>query len=97
MDSFLAYNRADGLLGDAARTLCTKWPFDIASIQCPVFLYHGEGDYDMATAAPYAPNWLAKTIPNCKMELVPATGHVCVFGPTELTREQITRAITAMK
>lgn len=96
VDSFLAYNRADALLGDAYRSLCRPWMFDISEIKCPVFIYQGDGDYDMGSSAPAAPNFIKEMIPHAELEFVEGTGHVCVVGPQEHTRNQIIKSVQAM-
>jgi len=96
VDSFLAFNRAQAIQGDAYRSLCRPWMFDISKIKCPTFIYQGEGDYDMGSSAPDAPNFIKEMIPHAVLEFVEGTGHVCIVGPQEHTRKRILKAVEAM-
>ncbi|CAD7964092.1 unnamed protein product [Amoebophrya sp. A120] len=93
VDSFLAYNRGDALMGDAARSLFNPWMFDISEISMPVYIFQGAGDYDMGSSAPAAPEFVHSMIKGSKMTLVDGYGHVCITGPNELFREQLSSSV----
>ncbi|MEU9702040.1 alpha/beta hydrolase [Streptomyces sp. NPDC047981] len=48
------------------------WGFDVSAITTPVLLWHGLDD---AFSPPDHTRWLAATIPDATLELVPAAGH----------------------
>ena len=93
VDSFLAFDRKEAIYGDAWRSLCGAWGYDITKIKCPVSIHQGQDDYDMGSSAPYAPNFIKQCIPHADLEFIPGCGHVAVFGPQDLTRGQIIKAI----
>jgi pimeloyl-ACP methyl ester carboxylesterase len=94
--SWQAHHDPDAIKGDSMRTLYAKWPYDIKSIKCPIYLYHGDGDYDMHTKAPVAINWYKRLFPEINVEVMKAYGHVCTVSPNANTTERFVVAVDAM-
>lgn len=102
-DSFWVSQTRDGwrnrrarnaVLGDVQRTLCGKWFYNVEDIQCPTFLFHGEGDYD--AKCPTVPHFLQQLIPHAELEILRGCGHICSFGPNEETSDRILAALSKM-
>jgi pimeloyl-ACP methyl ester carboxylesterase len=84
----------NAVLGDVTRSLCGKWTYNIEDIQCPTFLYHGEGDYDAQCSV--VPHFIQKLVPHSQLEVLQGCGHICSFGPTEETSARILGALSKM-
>uniref|UniRef100_A0A0G4GMN9 AB hydrolase-1 domain-containing protein n=1 Tax=Chromera velia CCMP2878 TaxID=1169474 RepID=A0A0G4GMN9_9ALVE len=69
-----------------------KWHFDIASIKCPVFLVHGEGDHDVPLKVAQHNEQL---IPGAKLEVIPGSSHTLVTGATPDFRVHLKKVIEA--
>lgn len=66
----------DGLMWDMRYTRATKWPFDIASIMCPTFVWSGKRDW----AAPYIlSEHNAKVIPGARLNASEEDAHVTLY------------------
>ena len=52
------------------RCMVSRWPFDLSSITAPVELWYGSAD---ATFGPAAGRWLARRIPQARLEVVDAS------------------------
>lgn len=89
VDSFLGMHNPQPQLDDAVRSLCQQWHYDIKTIKCPMTITQGAGDYDMGSSAPFAPNFIKQCIPHADLQFVEGCGHVCVWSPTERTRDRV--------
>lgn len=68
---------ADGWIDDLI-AFCSPWGFDVADIQVPVLLWHGENDvFSPATHT----QWLAEQIASASKEIRPSSAH---FGALEV-------------
>lgn len=76
--ALLAENYAEALRGSAdgwiddALAFRSPWGFDLADIQVPVLLWHGQDDVFSPVAHA---RWLADQIPNAIMSIRPASAH----------------------
>ena len=68
---------ADGWIDDAL-AFCSPWGFDLADIQVPVLLWHGEDDVFSPVAHA---RWLAGPDPARDLSIRPDTAH---FGALEV-------------
>lgn len=111
VESWRAFDRPAGILRDAemclfggthGATIGGAWAHrDVTSAGvggCPVFVYHGDADYDLGTKYPGAVDALRATYgERARVEVVRGgVGHVLVLGPTEQTRARIKAAVGAM-
>jgi pimeloyl-ACP methyl ester carboxylesterase len=67
----------DGWIDDIF-ALSAPWGFDVAAIEAPVLLWHGEDDVFSPVAHT---QWLARRIPDAHMEIRPGSAH---FGALEV-------------
>jgi pimeloyl-ACP methyl ester carboxylesterase len=96
VDDCLGFNRPDGLLGDAYRSLFGSWPLDVKKIKCPVFIFSGEFDKDMGSTSPHAADFVQQCVPHAQKEFIPGCGHASTVCPTQATRDRIVKALEAM-
>jgi len=84
----------NAVLGDVSRSLCGKWTYNIEDIQCPTFMYHGEGDYD--AQCPLVPQFVQRLIPHAHLEVLEGCGHICSLGPDDESSARILTALSNM-
>jgi len=94
VDSWRGCRNKTSILNDVSLTLATRWPHKNQDIKCPVFIYHGAGDTDVA--CPMVKKLLQKAIPQSEVEVIDGCGHIFSFGPDSNTQIRIQRAIAAM-
>jgi len=94
VDGWRQRRSRNAVLGDVHRTLCGKWFYNTEDIQCPTFIYHGEGDYD--AKCPVVPQFVQQLVPHAHLEVLPGCGHICSFGPNEEASSRILFALTKM-
>lgn len=97
VDSYLANHDPQALLGDANRSLCSAWLYDLERIPktLPIHIHQGRGDYAMG-ARPASAEFLKEILPWSELEWVDGCGHVGITGPNERFRGQVARAIAKM-
>jgi pimeloyl-ACP methyl ester carboxylesterase len=72
--------RTDGGAIDEMTALRTPWPFDPATIACPVHLWTGELDQNTPPAGAHR---LAELLPRAVVDIVPGRGHNMIFSDAE--------------
>jgi pimeloyl-ACP methyl ester carboxylesterase len=70
-----------------------SWGFDLASIEVPVMLWHGDRDDEVPLAHA---RWLAEQIPGATLEIVENAGHL-IFGRLAPVAAALRGAITPRK
>jgi pimeloyl-ACP methyl ester carboxylesterase len=58
------------------RLYCAPWRLRLADIDVPAIVWQGSDDPVVPPAAAYA---LARALPNCRLDVIPAAGHYWVF------------------
>jgi len=94
IDGWRQRRARNAVLGDVSRTLCGKWTYNLEDIQCPTFMYHGDGDYD--AQCPVVPQFLQQLVPHAHLEVLQGCGHICSFGPNDETSSRILAALSQM-
>jgi pimeloyl-ACP methyl ester carboxylesterase len=59
------------------RLYCASWRLRLADIDVPAIVWQGSDDPVVPPAAAYA---LARALPNCRLDVIPAAGHYWVFA-----------------
>lgn len=95
VDSYLANWNPNAIMGDAYRSLCNDWKFDVRQITCPIFIYQGDADYAQG-AKPESAKFIKQLHPEATLEWVKGCGHVCVLGPEDDFQARIVKAVAAM-
>ena len=103
--SWQAFHTPAGILTDADMCLFAgthglvaglRGHQEVANIKCPIYVYHGEKDFDLGTRHPGATNYFRHLWPDAVIEVIPDVGHICVIGPTEETQARFAKAVAAM-
>jgi pimeloyl-ACP methyl ester carboxylesterase len=81
----------EGALQDL-RLYCAPWRLQLAEIDVPAIVWQGSDDTIVPPAAAYA---LARTLPNCRLDVMPAAGHYWVFGQFGLILDSVAAALRA--
>jgi pimeloyl-ACP methyl ester carboxylesterase len=66
----------NGALQDL-RLFCGLWCLPLTDIDVPAFMWQGSNDTIVPPEAAYH---LARRLPNCRLDVIPAAGHYWVFG-----------------
>ena len=74
------------------RLYCAPWGLPLAEIDVPAIVWQGSDDTIVPPAAAYA---LARTLPNCRLDVIPAAGHYWVFGQFGLVLDAVAAALRA--
>eukprot|EP00746_Dinoflagellata_sp_MGD_P124921 gnl/MRDRNA2_/MRDRNA2_59587_c0_seq1.p1 gnl/MRDRNA2_/MRDRNA2_59587_c0~~gnl/MRDRNA2_/MRDRNA2_59587_c0_seq1.p1 ORF type:complete len:351 (+),score=66.57 gnl/MRDRNA2_/MRDRNA2_59587_c0_seq1:82-1134(+) len=100
VDSWKSFKDPNGILIDANISLFAdpKNPGhqDVEQIKCPVYVYHGDKDFDMGTKAPGAIDYYKALYPNAVVETIEGYAHVCTIGPNPETQERFKKAVKNM-
>ena len=72
------------------RLYCAPWRLPLAEIDVPAIVWQGSDDTIVPPAAAYA---LARTLPNCRLDVIPAAGHYWVFGQFGLILDAVAAAL----
>jgi pimeloyl-ACP methyl ester carboxylesterase len=103
VDSWLAFKPPGaGILTDAEMVLFAGargkpvGHFDVATITCPMYIVHGDKDFDMGTKAPGAINLYKAFYPHATFDILEGYGHVASCGGNDATAERIKKALSAM-
>ena len=103
--SWQAFHDPSGILTDAEMCLFAgthglvagvRGHQEVSNIKCPIYVYHGEKDFDMGTREPGASKYFRHLWPGAVIEVIPGLGHICVIGPNEETRARFAKAVAAM-
>jgi pimeloyl-ACP methyl ester carboxylesterase len=74
------------------RLYCAPWRLPLAEIDVPTVVWQGSDDTIVPPAAAYA---LARTLPNCRLDVIPAAGHYWVFGQFGMILDAVAAALRA--
>jgi len=74
------------------RLYCTPWRLRLADIDVPAIVWQGSDDPVVPPAAAYA---LARALPNCRLEVIPAAGHYWIFARLGLILDAVVAALRA--
>jgi pimeloyl-ACP methyl ester carboxylesterase len=74
------------------RLYCAPWRLQLAEIDVPAVVWQGSDDTIVPPAAAYA---LARTLPNCRLDVIPAAGHYWVFGQFGMILDAVAAALRA--
>jgi pimeloyl-ACP methyl ester carboxylesterase len=74
------------------RLYCAPWRLRLADIDVPAIVWQGSDDPVVPPAAAYA---LARELPNCRLDVIPAAGHYWVFARFGLILDAVVAALRA--
>jgi pimeloyl-ACP methyl ester carboxylesterase len=74
------------------RLYCAPWRMRLADIDVPAIVWQGSDDPVVPPAAAYA---LARALPNCRLDVIPAAGHYWVFAQFGLILDAVVAALRA--
>ena len=74
------------------RLFCAPWGLQFAEIDVPTIVWQGSDDPVVPAAAAYA---LARALPNCRLDVIPAAGHYWVFSQFGLILDAVAAALRA--
>jgi pimeloyl-ACP methyl ester carboxylesterase len=74
------------------RLYCAPWGLQLADIDVPTILWQGSDDPVVPPAAAYA---LARTLPNCRLDVIPGGGHYWVLGQFGLILDAVAAVLRA--
>jgi pimeloyl-ACP methyl ester carboxylesterase len=74
------------------RLYCAPWRLPLAEIDVPTVVWQGSDDTIVPPAAAHA---LARTLPNCRLDVIPAAGHYWVFGQFGMILDAVAAALRA--
>lgn len=102
VDSWKSFKDTNGILIDANVSLFAgahgkpDGHQDVEQIKCPIYVYHGDKDFDMGTKAPGAIDYYKVLYPNAVFEVLEGYAHVCTIGPNPETQELFKKAVSKM-
>jgi pimeloyl-ACP methyl ester carboxylesterase len=73
------------------RLYCAPWQLQLAEIDVPAIVWQGSDDAVVPPAAAYA---LARKLPNCRLDVIPA-GHYWVFDQFDMILDAVAAALRA--
>lgn len=71
---------------------CAPWRLRLADVDVPAVVWQGSDDTIVPPAAAYA---LARSLPNCRLDIIPAAGHYWVFGQFGLILDAVAAVLRA--
>jgi len=74
------------------RLYCAPWRLRLAEIDIPAIVWQGSDDTVVPPAAAYA---LARALPNCRLDVIPAAGHYWVFDQFGLILDAVAAVLRA--
>jgi pimeloyl-ACP methyl ester carboxylesterase len=74
------------------RIYCAPWRLRLAEIDVPAIVWQGSDDPVVPAAAAYA---LARSLPNCRLDVIPAAGHYWVFDQFGLILDAVAAVLRA--
>jgi pimeloyl-ACP methyl ester carboxylesterase len=74
------------------RLFCAPWGLQFAEIDVPAIVWQGSDDPVVPAAAAYA---LARALPNCRLDVIPAAGHYWVFSQFGMILDAVAAALRA--
>jgi len=74
------------------RLCCSPWRLRFADIDVPTILWQGSDDPVVPPEAAYA---LARALPNCRLDVIPAAGHYWVFSRFGLILDAVAAVLRA--
>jgi pimeloyl-ACP methyl ester carboxylesterase len=74
------------------RLYCAPWRLRLADIDVPAIVWQGSDDPVVPPAAAYA---LARELPHCRLDVIPAAGHYWVFARFGLILDAVVAALRA--
>lgn len=74
------------------RLYCAPWRLQLAEVDVPAVVWQGSDDTIVPPAAAYA---LARTLPNCRLDVIPAAGHYWVFSQFGMILDAVAAALRA--
>ena len=74
------------------RLYCSPWRLRFADIDVPTILWQGSDDPVVPPEAAYA---LARALPNCRLDVIPAAGHYWVFSRFGLILDAVAAVLRA--
>ncbi|MGA8691586.1 MAG: alpha/beta hydrolase [Methyloceanibacter sp.] len=74
------------------RLYCAPWRLRLTEIDVAAVVWQGSDDTIVPPAAAYG---LARTLPNCRLDVIPAAGHYWVFGRFGLILDAVAAALRA--
>jgi pimeloyl-ACP methyl ester carboxylesterase len=74
------------------RLYCSPWHLRFADIDVPTILWQGSDDPVVPPEAAYA---LARALPNCRLDVIPAAGHYWVFSRFGLILDAVAAVLRA--
>jgi pimeloyl-ACP methyl ester carboxylesterase len=72
------------------RLFSAPWRLSLAHIDVPAVLWQGSDD---SVVPPDAAYWLARTLPNCRLDVIQGAGHYWVFGQFGLVLDAVAAAL----
>jgi pimeloyl-ACP methyl ester carboxylesterase len=74
------------------RLYCSPWRLQFADIDVPTIIWQGSDDRVVPPEAAYA---LARMLPNCRLDVIPAAGHYWVFSRFGLILDAVEAVLRA--
>ena len=74
------------------RLCCSPWRLRFADIDVPAIIWQGSDDPVVPPEAAYA---LARALPNCRLDVIPAAGHYWVFSRFALILDAVAAVLRA--
>ena len=74
------------------RLYCSPWRLQFADIDVPTIIWQGSDDPVVPPEAAYA---LARALPNCRLDVIPAAGHYWVFSRFGLILDAVAAVLRA--
>ncbi len=69
---------------------CAPWGLPLARVNASAVLWQGSDD---SIVPPQAAYWLARTLPNCRLDVIHGAGHYWVFGQFGLALDAVAAAM----
>jgi pimeloyl-ACP methyl ester carboxylesterase len=69
---------------------CAPWGLPLARVNASAVLWQGSDD---SIVPPQAAYWLARTLPNCRLDVIDGAGHYWVFGQFGLALDAVAAAM----